>query len=50
MHCEIDPNTYPAGVKVADAEMDAINLHRHDFHGDWNYTIKLQPPIGSDSS
>ena len=50
VHCEIDPNTYPAGVKVADAEMDAINLHRHDFHGDWNYTIKLQPPIGSDSS
>ena len=37
--CEIDANTYPAGVKVSDAEMDAINIRRHDFHGDWNYTI-----------
>jgi hypothetical protein len=22
--------------------MDAINPHRHDFHGEWNYTIKPQ--------
>jgi hypothetical protein len=20
--------------------MAALNLHRHEFHGDWNYTIK----------
>ena len=48
--CEIDPNTYPAGVRVTDAEMDAINIQRHDFHGDWNYTISPQPPIRSNSS
>jgi Rhodopirellula transposase DDE domain len=39
VQCEIDPNTYPAGIKVSDAEIACINLHRHDFHGDWNYTI-----------
>ena len=39
VHCELDQNTYPAGVKVSDAEMQAINLTRHDFHGEWNYTI-----------
>jgi Rhodopirellula transposase DDE domain len=50
VQCEIDPNTYPAGVKVSDAEMDAINIHRHEFHGDWNYTIGPQPHIRSDSS
>src|SRR5713101_1101627 len=50
VQCEIDPNTYPASVKVTDAEMDAIDIYRHDFHGDWNYTIKPQPPIRSDSS
>jgi hypothetical protein len=49
VQCEIDPNTYPAGVKVTDAEMDAINIHRHEFHGDWNYTISPQH-IRSDSS
>ena len=39
VQCEIDHSTYPAGVKVTDAEMAAINIQRHDFHGDWNYTI-----------
>jgi DDE family transposase len=49
VRCEIDPNTYPAGIKVTDAEMDAINIQRHEFHGDWNYTISPQTPIRSDS-
>ena len=47
---EIDPNTYPAGVKVTDDEMDAINILRHKFHGDWNYTIRPQTSVRSDSS
>ena len=37
--CTIDPNIYPAGVKVADADMAALNLTPHQFHGEWNYTI-----------
>ena len=39
VRCELDPNSYPAGIKVADADFAGINLQRHDFHGDWNYTI-----------
>ena len=39
VRCEIDQNTYPAGIKVSDAEIEALNLTRHDFHGEWNYTI-----------
>ena len=46
---EIDPNIYPAGVKVTDDEMDAINILGHKFHGDWNYTIRPQA-VRSDSS
>ena len=38
--CEIDPNTYPTGLKVEDHEIAALNIHRHEFHGEWNYTIK----------
>ena len=41
---EIDPNLYPAGVKVTDQEMASINIRRHDFHGEWNYTIAPRPP------
>ena len=40
---ELDTNSYPKGTKVADADMDALNLQRHDFHGEWNYTIKPHP-------
>jgi transposase len=36
---EIDHGSYPAGVKITDAQMSRINLERHRFHGDWNYTI-----------
>src|SRR5258708_5556654 len=39
VRCELDQNTYPAGVKVSDAEIEAVNLTRHDFHGEWNYTV-----------
>jgi len=37
--CEIDGNLYPKGVQVTDQEMQAINLMRAEFHGEWNYTI-----------
>jgi hypothetical protein len=40
---ELDTNDYPSGIKITDAQIDALNLHRHDFHGDWNYTIKPAP-------
>jgi Rhodopirellula transposase DDE domain len=40
---EIDTNTYPAGIKVSDAEMEKINILRHHFHGEWNYTIAPRP-------
>jgi DNA-binding phage protein len=42
VRCALDTNVYPKGVKVTDAVMKALNLHRHDFHGEWNYTIAPQ--------
>lgn len=39
VRCELDENTYEKGRKVSDAEMAAINIHPHEFHGEWNYTI-----------
>jgi len=37
-----DSHTYPTGITVSDDELAAINLSRHAFHGEWNYTIKPQ--------
>ena len=35
----MDDNHYEKGTKVTDAELAAVSLTRHVFHGDWNYTI-----------
>jgi hypothetical protein len=42
VRAELDDGRYPSGIKVSDAQMAALPLDRHEFHGDWNYT--LRPP------
>jgi hypothetical protein len=39
VRAELDEKKYPKGIKVSDAQLAAVNLSRHEFHGDWNYTI-----------
>ena len=39
IRCELDSRDYPKGIKISDAQLEKVNLERHDFHGDWNYTI-----------
>ena len=36
---EIDKRSYPKGVTITDEQMQQLHLKRHQFHGDWNYTI-----------
>lgn len=36
---KLDKRRYPTGKKVTKAQMDALSLLRHDFHGDWNYEL-----------
>ena len=45
VRCELDKNTYPAGIKVSDTEIEAVNITRHEFHGEWNYTVSPTPPV-----
>jgi hypothetical protein len=39
VQAELDTGTYPTKVKVSEAEMAALHLTRHEFHGEWNYTL-----------
>ena len=39
VQAELDDAEYPTGVRVPQAEMDAIALVAADFHGDWNYKL-----------
>src|SRR6185437_13934523 len=43
VHAELDPGTYPTGIKISNAEMDTLPLARHHWHGDWNYTLHPAP-------
>jgi len=36
----LDKRKYPLGVEVSDDELNAVELTRHPFHGDWNYSIR----------
>jgi hypothetical protein len=36
---ELDPTTYPTGIKVSDEELATVHLKPSRFHGDWNYVI-----------
>jgi hypothetical protein len=40
---ELDTGLYPAGAKISNAQMAALPLDRHPWHGDWNYTLHPQP-------
>jgi hypothetical protein len=42
VNAELDTTTYERGIKITDkqiAALEATQLHRHEFHGDWNYTL-----------
>jgi hypothetical protein len=47
VQAELDEATYPTGVKIPGKQMKALEtegiLERHDFHGEWNYTLHPQP-------
>ncbi len=44
VQAELDPTVYPTKVRVSAADLAAVRLTPHAFHGEWNYTIT---PAGS---
>jgi hypothetical protein len=35
----LDTNHYETQIKVTDEQLARLHLRRHEFHGDWNFTI-----------
>jgi hypothetical protein len=42
VRADVDTGAYPIGVKITDAQLRAVPLQPHEWHPDWNYTIR--PP------
>ena len=43
VRAELDRTVYAKGIAVTEAELDAVNITRAEFHGEWNYTIAPRP-------
>jgi hypothetical protein len=44
VHAELDTGTYTTGIEISDAQIAALPMTRHRFHGDWNYTLHPHHP------
>lgn len=40
VRADLDLNLYPTKIKLTDQQKKSIPITRHDFHGNWNYTIQ----------
>src|ERR1039458_1932212 len=44
VYARLDTTTYQTKLRVTDAEINAVNITRDNFHGEWNYTIHPKIP------
>ncbi len=43
VRAKLDKRKYPTGVVTTDSEMQKLDLHKHTFHGEWNYALHPRP-------
>jgi hypothetical protein len=39
LYAQLDQGTYERGLEITNDQLAAVNITRHAFHGDWNYTV-----------
>jgi hypothetical protein len=39
VYAQLDKRPYPTRIEVSDEQRAAVNIERHAFHGEWNYSI-----------
>lgn len=40
VEAQLDTNVYPTQMKISAEEMATLHITPHNFHGEWNYTVK----------
>jgi hypothetical protein len=41
---EFDPGVYPTGKRIPAAEVERLPIDPHQWHGEWNYTLRPEAP------
>jgi hypothetical protein len=39
LYARLDDRSDERGIDVTDQQLNSVNITRHSFHGDWNYTV-----------
>ena len=42
IRAELDQRIYVKGIEVSKKEVEALPIEYHEFHGNWNYTVKAE--------
>jgi hypothetical protein len=42
IRAELDHNHYETGITITNKHFKSLPIQRHEFHGDWNYTMKSE--------
>ena len=45
VYCDVDENDFPKSVAIDDAQIEALDTCRAEFHGEWNYTFLPTPQV-----
>lgn len=45
IRCQLDGNSYEAGIKVTDEELANLAIERDEFHGEWNYRLRPRSQV-----
>jgi hypothetical protein len=40
---DLDTSEYPTGLRYTSKQVGALPIGKHDFHPDWNYTVRPEP-------
>ena len=49
VNAALDEGSYPRGIKITDAELKALPIDYHEFHGEWNYSVRPTPETTNNS-
>ena len=50
MQCALNETFCEKGIKVTQEEVDALDIRRDAFQGEWNYTLPAPPDATEDAA